>query len=69
MLVSATAFFWGSAYTGNLGNLAHAGFADLAGEPDSVFAFARACQTLGVVGFVAGLVLFFVGIAQRATAV
>jgi hypothetical protein len=68
MLMSAVAFFWGSAYTGNLGNLAHSAFAEVAGEPDSVFAVARACQTLGVVGFVAGLVLFFVGLAQRATA-
>lgn len=64
-IVSAIAFFWGQSYTSNLANTARAGFRGLAGQTDSTYQLAQYCVTLGVIGFLVGLILFIVGLAQR----
>ena len=64
-VVSAVAFFWGSSYTSNWSHLAKAGLSNLAGQTDPTFVMAQWCVTLGTIGFVVGLILFIVGLAQR----
>jgi hypothetical protein len=63
--VSALMFFWGYSYSSNLANSARAGFMSLAGQSDSTYALAQLCLTLGSIGFIIGVVLLVVGLAQR----
>ena len=65
--VSALLFFWGQSYTSNWSNLAKAGLSNLAGQTDSTYQLAQWCVTLGVFGFIIGLVLLIVGLAQRSS--
>jgi protein-S-isoprenylcysteine O-methyltransferase Ste14 len=64
-VVSALAFLWGYSYTSNWSNVARAGLSNLAGQTDSTYALAQWCVTLGAIGFLVGLILFIVGLAQR----
>jgi hypothetical protein len=63
--VSALAFLWGYTYSSNWSNMAHAGLSNLVGQSDPTYALAQWCITLGAIGFLVGLILFIVGLAQR----
>ena len=63
--VSALLFFWGQSYTSN--NFLKAGLSNLVGQTDSTYQLAQWCVTLGVFGFIIGLVLLIVGLAQRSS--
>ncbi len=64
-VISALLFLWGYSYTSNFANSARAGLMNLAGQSDSTYAFAQLCITFGVIGFIIGVVLLIVGLAQR----
>ncbi|HVQ38250.1 MAG TPA: zinc ribbon domain-containing protein [Pyrinomonadaceae bacterium] len=63
--VSALAFLWGYTYSSNWSNMAHAGLSSLVGQTDSTYILAQWCITLGAIGFLVGLILLIVGLAQR----
>lgn len=64
-VISALLFLWGYSYTSNFANSARAGLMNLAGQSDSTYAFAQLCITFGAIGFIIGVVLLIVGLAQR----
>ena len=64
-VVSAVVFLWGYSYSSNWSNMANAGLSNLTGQGDPTYAIAQWCVTLGVIGFLVGLILFIVGLAQR----
>ncbi|MGZ8846958.1 MAG: hypothetical protein ACXW3C_10890 [Pyrinomonadaceae bacterium] len=64
-VISALAFFWGQSYASNWSNFAKAGLSNLAGQTDATYQIAQWCVPLGAIGFIVGLVLFIVGMAQR----
>lgn len=65
--VSALIFLWGYSYTSNFANSARAGLMSLAGQSDSTYQLASLCVFLGSIGFLVGLILFIVGMAQRSS--
>jgi len=64
-VISAIAFLWGYNYTSSFANTARAGLMNLAGQTDSTYTLAQFCITLGTIGFIIGVVLLIVGLAQR----
>lgn len=66
-IVSAIAFVWGNSYVSDYSNVARAGIGNLMGQTDSTYMLAQWCVTLGVIGFLVGLVLFIVGWVQRSS--
>lgn len=64
-VISALLFLWGYSYTSNFANSARAGLMNLAGQPDSTYTLAQVCITFGAIGFIIGVVLLIVGLAQR----
>jgi hypothetical protein len=65
LTISAIAFLWGYSYTSSFANTARAGFMRLVGQSDATYTLAQLCVTFGVIGFIIGLVLLIVGLAQR----
>ena len=65
--VSALLFLWGYNYTSSFANSARAGLMSLAGQSDSTYQLASLCVFLGSIGFLVGLILFIVGMAQRSS--
>jgi hypothetical protein len=63
--VSALLFLWGYSYTSSFANSARASLMSLAGQSDSTYQLASLCVFLGSIGFLVGLILFIVGMAQR----
>ena len=64
-VVSAVVFLWAYSYTSNWSNMAQEGLSNLTGQGDPTYAIAQWCVTLGAIGFLVGLILFIVGLAQR----
>lgn len=65
--ISALLFLWGYSYTSSLANSARASLMSLAGQSDSTYQLASLCVFLGSIGFLVGLILFIVGMAQRSS--
>lgn len=65
--VSVLLFLWGYNYTSNFANSARAGLMNLVGQSDSTYQLASLCVFLGSIGFLVGLILFIVGMAQRSS--
>jgi Double zinc ribbon len=63
--ISVLFFLWGYSYTSNFANSARAGLMNLAGQTDSTYQLASLCVLFGALGFLVGLILFIVGMAQR----
>jgi hypothetical protein len=64
-IISALLFAWGYYYTSSFANAGRAVIMNLAGQTDSTYQLAQWCITLGAIGFIVGLVLLIVGLAQR----
>ena len=65
--ISALLFLWGYGYTSSFAHSARAGLMNLAGQTDSTYQIASLCVFLGSIGFLVGLILFIVGMAQRSS--
>ena len=65
--ISALLFLLGYSYTSSFANSARAGLMSLAGQTDLTYQLASLCVFLGTMGFIVGLILFVVGMAQRSS--
>jgi len=64
-IVSGIAFWWGRSYTSDWENRAGAILGSLVGQQDSTYQFAQMCVVLGLLGMIAGVILFIVGWLQK----
>jgi len=63
--VSALLFLWGYNYTSSFVNSARASLMNITGQTDSTYQFASLCVVLGAMGFLVGVILVIVGVAQK----
>ena len=64
-VISVIVFLLGNSYVNNFSNMARAGMMKLAGQTDGAYALAQFAVTLGVIGFIVGIVLLIIGFTRR----